>query len=79
MSYLQAQAAGGFLLAPVAHFETNLILRELNEVVIQAITTAITNGPATCRIIIVPLRGAVSRVAVTETAFALRQPGFEQT
>jgi FAD/FMN-containing dehydrogenase len=28
MSYLEAQSAGGFLLAPVAHFQTNLILRE---------------------------------------------------
>ena len=27
--------------------------------------------------IIVPLRGAVSRVNLTETAFALRQPGYE--
>lgn len=77
MSYLEAQAAGGFLLAPVAHFQTNLILPELNEAAIQAITTAINNAPATCKVIIVPLRGAVSRVAVSETAFALRQPGFE--
>lgn len=77
MSYLEAQAAGGFLLAPVAHFQTNVILPELNEAAIQAITTAINNAPATCKVIIVPLRGAVSRVAVSETAFALRQPGFE--
>jgi hypothetical protein len=28
MSYLAAQAAGGFLQAPVAHFQTNLILRK---------------------------------------------------
>lgn len=77
MSYLDAQAAGGFLLAPVAHFQTNVILPELNEAAIQEITTAINNAPATCKVIIVPLRGAVSRVAVSETAFALRQPGFE--
>ena len=30
MSYLEAQAAGGFLQAPVAHFQTNLILSELS-------------------------------------------------
>jgi hypothetical protein len=29
--YLEAQAEGGFLQAPVAHFQTNLILRELSE------------------------------------------------
>ena len=77
MSYLEAQAAGGFLLAPVAHFQTNLFLRELNRAAIAAITTAINNAPATCKVIIVPLRGAVSRVSVTDTAYALRQPGYE--
>ncbi|HKW33323.1 MAG TPA: FAD-binding oxidoreductase [Candidatus Acidoferrum sp.] len=77
MSYLDAQSAGGFLLAPVAHFQTNLILRELNGAAIQAITTGINNAPATCKVIIVPLRGAVTRVSVSDTAFALRQPGYE--
>ena len=77
MSYLEAQAAGGFLLAPVAHFQTNLFLRELSGSAIAAITTAINNAPATCKVIIVPLRGAVSRVALSDTAFALRQPGYE--
>lgn len=77
MSYLEAQTAGGFLLAPVAHFQTNFFLRELNEAAIAAITTAINNAPATCKLIFVPLRGAVSRVPLTDTAFALRQPGYE--
>jgi hypothetical protein len=77
MSYLEAQAAGGFLQAPVAHFQTNLFLRELSGAAIAAITTAINDAPATCKLIIVPLRGAVSRVALTDTAFALRQPGYE--
>jgi len=77
MSYLEAQAAGGFLAAPVAHFQTNLLLRELNGAAIAAITTAINDAPATCKVIIVPLRGAVSRVSVTDTAFALREPGYE--
>jgi hypothetical protein len=77
MSYLEAQAAGGFLVAPVAHFQTNLFLLELSGAAIAAITTAIKNAPATCKLIIVPLRGAVSRVSVNDTAFALRQPGFE--
>lgn len=77
MSYLEAQAAGGFLLAPVAHFQTNLFLPELTEAAIAAITTAINNSPARCRVIVVPLRGAVTRVRVSDTAYALRQPGYE--
>jgi hypothetical protein len=77
MSYLEAQAAGGFLLTPVAHFQTNLVIRELSEPAIAAITTAISDAPATCKMIIVPLRGAVSRVNVSDMAYALRQPGYE--
>jgi FAD/FMN-containing dehydrogenase len=77
MSYLEAQAAGGFLLTPVAHFQTNLFLRELSGASIAAITTAVNDAPPTCKVIIVPLRGAVSRVSPTDTAFALREPGYE--
>lgn len=77
MSYLEAQAAGGFLQAPVAHFQTDLFLRELSEPAITVITNAINNGPARRKVIIVGLRGAVSRVGVSDTAFALRQPGYE--
>jgi hypothetical protein len=77
MSYLEAQSAGGFLQAPVAHFQTNLFLRELSDGAIAAITTAINHAPGRCKVIIVPLRGAVSRVNLTDTAFALRQPGYE--
>jgi hypothetical protein len=75
MSYLEAQAAGGFLQTPVAHFQTNLALRELSDAAIAAITVAINNAPATCKVIIVALRGAVTRVS--DMAFALRQPGYE--
>ena len=77
MPYLQAQTAGGFLLEPVAHFQTNLFLPELDGAAFAAIATAINNAPATCKVIIVPLRGAVSRVNLSDTAFALRQPGYE--
>jgi FAD/FMN-containing dehydrogenase len=77
MSYLEAQAAGGFLLAPVAHFQTNLFVRELSGAALTEITTAINNAPATCKMIFVPLRGAVSRVSPTATAFSLREPGYE--
>jgi FAD/FMN-containing dehydrogenase len=77
MSYLEAQSAGGFLLRPVAHFQTNLFLHELGGTAITAITTAINQAPAKCKAIIVPLRGAISRVALNDSAFALRQPGYE--
>ena len=77
MSYLEAQAAGGFLLTPVAHFQTNLFLREVSDAAIAAASTAISNAPKTCKVILVPLRGAVSRVGLSDTAFALRQPGYE--
>jgi FAD/FMN-containing dehydrogenase len=77
MSYLEAQVAGGFLQTPVAHFQTNLVLQELSEPAIAAITTAIGDAPASCKVIIVPLRGAVSRVNVSDMAYALRQPGYE--
>jgi hypothetical protein len=77
MSYLEAQAAGGFLATPIAHFQTDLLLRELSEAAIAAINTAIENAPATCKMNIIPLRGAVCRVNVADMAFALREPGYE--
>ena len=51
--------------APVAHFQTNSFFENSAEPAIAAITTAINNAPATCKVIIVPLRGAISRVSVT--------------
>jgi len=75
-SYLEAQTAG-FLRAPVAHFQTDLFLPELSQAAITAITTATDHAPPTNRVFIVPLYGAISRVGLTETAFTLRQPGYE--
>jgi len=77
MSYLAAQAAGGFLQAPVAHFQTNLLVWELSGAVVEAITTAMDNAPARCKMVILPLRGAVSRVNLSDMAFALRHPSYE--
>ena len=77
LSYLEAQAAGGFLQAPVAHFQTNVILWKLSGATIETITSAINSAPAQCKSIIVPLRGAISRVNSRDVAFALRQPGYE--
>jgi hypothetical protein len=75
-SYLESQTAG-FLRAPVAHFQTDLFLPELSAPAIAAITAATEHAPPTNRVFIVPLYGAISRVGITDTAFSLRQPGYE--
>jgi hypothetical protein len=74
--YLEAQVAG-FLAAPVTHFQTDLFLPELGEPAIAAITTATEQAPPQFGVFIVPLYGAISRVASTDMAFPLRQPGYE--
>jgi Berberine and berberine like len=76
VSYLESQA-GGFLRAPVAHFQTDLFLPELSADAIAAITTATNDAPPNARVFIVPLYGAITRVKLSDTAFALRQPGYE--
>ena len=77
MPYLEAQAGGGFLQRPVAHFQTNQFLPQLNAAAIAAIAAALNDSPQHAKLIVVPLRGAVSRVPSADTAFALRQPGYE--
>jgi hypothetical protein len=76
MSYLEAQSAS-FLPAPVAHFQTDLFLPELTPAALAKITTATDNAPPNTRLFIVPLYGAVARVGLSDTAFSLRQPGYE--
>jgi FAD/FMN-containing dehydrogenase len=76
MSYLEAQA-GGFLRAPVAHFQTDLFLPELTRAAIATITTATNDAPPNTKVFIVPLYGAIARVAASDMAFPLRQPGYE--
>jgi FAD/FMN-containing dehydrogenase len=66
-----------FLQAPVAHFQTDLFLPELSEAAIAAITAATNDAPPQFGVFIVPLFGAVTRVAPSNTAFPLRQPGYE--
>jgi hypothetical protein len=77
LSYLEAQAGAGFLSAPVAHFQTDLFLPELTDAAIAAITTATSDAPADTKVLIVPFCGAITRVAANDTAFVLRQPGYE--
>ncbi len=77
MSYLEAQAGGAFLPAPVAHFQTDLFLPELTAAAIATITTATKDAPPNTKVLIVPLYGAISRVGLSDMAFALRLPGYE--
>ena len=63
--------------APAAHFQTDLFLPQLTDTAIATITTAATNAPPNTRVFIVAFSGAVTRVGVSETAFSLRQPGYE--
>ena len=63
--------------ASVAHFQTDVVVPELSPSVIQLIATAASDAPLNTRVFIVPFYGAVTRVGVSDTAFALRQPGYE--
>jgi len=75
-SYLETQGTINPA-APVAHFQTDLFLPELSGAAIAAITTASNDAPPNTRVFIVPFYGAVTRVGVSDTAFPLRQRGFE--
>jgi hypothetical protein len=75
-SYLETQATINPY-TPVAHFQTNLVLPQLTAAAIATIATAAKNGPPSTRVFIVPLYGAITRVGLKETAFPLRQPGYE--
>lgn len=77
LSYLEAQAGAGFLSALVAHFQTDLFLPELTDAAIAAITTATKDAPPKAKVLVVPLYGAITRVAANDMAFALRRPGYE--
>jgi FAD binding domain-containing protein len=58
LSYLEVQAGAGFLSAPVAHFQTDLFLPELNAAAIATITKATNGAPPNTKVLIVPLYGA---------------------
>ena len=49
----------------------------IRQAAIEAITQAANHAPTQFRILLVAFSGAITRVPVTETAFALRQPGLE--
>jgi FAD/FMN-containing dehydrogenase len=75
-SYLETQATINPY-APVAHFQTDLVLPQLSAAAIATIAAATNDAPPNTRVFIVPIYGAITRVGVNETAFPLRQPGYE--
>jgi len=76
MSYLEANATINPA-APAAHFQTNLFLPDLNAEAISTITAAFNDAPPNTRVFMVPIYGAITRVAITDTAFPLRSFGYE--
>ncbi|MBV8276997.1 MAG: FAD-binding oxidoreductase [Verrucomicrobia bacterium] len=76
MSYLEAQLTINPY-ASVAHFQTDVVVPELSATIIQLIATAANDAPPNSRVFMVPIYGAVTRVGVSDTAYALRQPGYE--
>src|SRR5262249_39475029 len=78
-SYLEAQrnwfpAAAA---KPTGYFVANVFLPQLNEAAIAAITAATQDAPRRFMVLIGNFRGAVTRVPVTDMAFAMRQTGYE--
>lgn len=76
MSYLEANATINPA-APTSHFQTDLVLPELNGDVIPTLTTAMDRAPLNARVFIVGIYGAMTRIRVSDTAYPLRQPGYE--
>jgi FAD/FMN-containing dehydrogenase len=62
---------------PVAHFQTDLFLPKLSEAAIATIEAAANDAPPNTRVFVFPSFGAVTRVGVNDTAYPLRQPGYE--
>ena len=63
--------------APAAHFQTNLFLPRLGDVAIGSVMQAMDHAPLNARVFMVPYYGAITRVGVRDTAFPLREVGFE--
>jgi hypothetical protein len=78
-SYLKAQQKWFPAAAakPSGYFVANLFLPKLSEASIAAITAATQDAPRRFMVLIGNFRGAVTRVRSTDTAFAMRQSGYE--
>jgi hypothetical protein len=78
VSYLESQGMGfSSASKPDAYFVTSLFLPNLSGAAIALINTAIRDAPQRFRVMIVSFHGAVTRIKSNETAFALRERGFE--
>jgi FAD/FMN-containing dehydrogenase len=75
-SYLEAQSTINPY-APIAHFQTDLVLPELSPSTIATIAAAAKDAPPNTRVFIFPFFGATTRVGVSDTAYPLRQFGYE--
>ncbi len=76
--YLEAQTMGFPPSAkPVSYFVTSLFLPDLGQAAIEAITAAAQDAPQRFRVMIVYFHGAVTRVPLNNTAFPLREMGYE--
>jgi hypothetical protein len=62
---------------PVGHFQTNVFLPRLDAAEIALIANATRDAPPNTRVFMVPIYGAITRVATDATAFPLRKFGFE--
>jgi FAD/FMN-containing dehydrogenase len=76
MSYLEANSTVNPA-APVAHFQTDLFVPQLNAAVVTTIAAAFDAAPPNSRVFLVPIYGAVTRVGPSDTAYPLRHPGCE--
>jgi FAD/FMN-containing dehydrogenase len=63
--------------ASVAHFQTNVFVRELDAAIVRILATAAADAPPGTRVFMVPFYGAITRVRTADTAFALRSAGCE--
>jgi FAD/FMN-containing dehydrogenase len=63
--------------ASVPHFQTDLVLPKLDAAAIATIIAAVNDAPPDTRVFVFPFFGAVTRIKVGDTAYPLRQPGYE--
>ena len=62
---------------PAPHLQTNLFIPKLGDAAIGTVARALDHAPLNARAFMVPYYGAITRVGVSDTAFPLREAGFE--
>jgi FAD/FMN-containing dehydrogenase len=63
--------------APVAHFQTDVVVPKLNPAAIATLAEAANEAPPNARVFVFPFFGAVTRVKVDDMAYPIREPGYE--